>query len=322
MTTVHESRSPADSTSAAAGSAHEQLGSARGRSPEPRATRQPRPARVPQEGIVAVVNTAAGMLLLVVVWTLLQVFVLSGISHARAQTLLYERFRGELAGLTAPIGPAEVGDPVALVSMPSIGLEEVVVEGTTSRELLEGPGHRRSTVLPGQEGTALVYGRSATYGAPFSRLDELQPGAAVQLVTGLGEQTLTVTAVRRDGDPVVAAAPGTGRVTFVTSTGEGRLGRFTPDTTLYVDAETSDPRGVGERFSGQSTEAELAMGRDSSAFPMLALCLALLLALTLLVVAARQRWSAVLVWVLACPVALAVAWLTTDTVVRLLPNLV
>jgi len=40
------------------------------------------------------------------------------------------------------------------------------------------------------------------------------------------------------------------------------------------------------------------------------------------VVAARQRYSAVLVWVVASPVAIALAWQTTDVVMRLLPNLV
>ncbi len=42
--------------------------------------------------------------------------------------------------------------------------------------------------------------------------------------------------------------------------------------------------------------------------------------MTLGVVAARQRWSAALVWVVAAPVALALAWSTTDVVMRLLPN--
>ena len=50
--------------------------------------------------------------------------------------------------------------------------------------------------------------------------------------------------------------------------------------------------------------------------------LALLLAATLGVVVARQRWSAPLVWIVALPVAVALAWSTTDVVMRLLPNVV
>ena len=41
------------------------------------------------------------------------------------------------------------------------------------------------------------------------------------------------------------------------------------------------------------------MERDTGALPLLALYLALLLAVTLGVVAARQRWSTALVWVVA-----------------------
>ena len=69
-------------------------------------------------------------------------------------------------------------------------------------------------------------------------------------------------------------------------------------------------------------EPEQAMGTESGAvMPLLTLCLGLLLALTLGVIAARQRFSAALVWVVTTPVVIAVAWLTTDVVMRLLPNL-
>ena len=64
------------------------------------------------------------------------------------------------------------------------------------------------------------------------------------------------------------------------------------------------------------------MHSDHGAFPLLALHLALLLAATLGVVVARQRWSAQLVWIVAAPVAVALAWSTTDVVMRLLPNVV
>jgi sortase A len=45
-----------------------------------------------------------------------------------------------------------------------------VVEGTASSDLLDGPGHLRSTVLPGQVGTSVVMGRAKTYGAPFGAI--------------------------------------------------------------------------------------------------------------------------------------------------------
>jgi sortase A len=63
------------------------------------------------------------------------------------------------------------------------------------------------------------------------------------------------------------------------------------------------------------------LAHDNGALPLLVLCLGLLLALTLGMVSARQRWSAVRVWVVASAPAIALAWFTTDVVMRLLPNL-
>ncbi|WP_137294193.1 sortase domain-containing protein [Nocardioides dongxiaopingii] len=289
-----------------------------------RAPRAPRPARPPAEGAHAVVQTTLVMVAIVCLWTCAQVLVLSGISQDREQSLLHDRFRTQLADLTAPIGPVvPAGDPVALLSVPAIGLEEVVVEGTASGDLRAGPGHRRDTVLPGQVGVSQVYGRAGTYGGPFQRLTSLQVGDTVGLVTAQGERTLRVIGVRYDGDPLPQPpVDGVARLTLVSAVGEGRLSALTPDTTVYVDAETTDGAPAPGGRPVVLPESERAMATDGAALPLLALWLALLLALTLGVVAARQRWSAALVWVLASPLALALAWMTTDTLVRLLPNLV
>lgn len=270
------------------------------------------------------VNTAAVMIALICLWTCVQVLLLSGIAHDRDQALLYERYRTQLADLTAPIGPdVPAGDPVALLSIPAIGLDEVVVEGTSAADLQAGPGHRRDTVLPGQEGISILYGRGRSYGGPFSQVTDLAAGDEVHLVTSQGERTLRVLGVRHDGDPVPPVPDaGTTRLTLVTAVGDGSLSAFTPDTTVYVDAESTDAAPAPARSAGALPETEKAMATDSGALPLLALDLSLLLALTLGVVAARQRWSAPLVWVLASPLAIALAWATTDTVVRLLPNLV
>ena len=63
------------------------------------------------------------------------------------------------------------------------------------------------------------------------------------------------------------------------------------------------------------------MGTQREALPLLALCLGLLLAVTVGVIVARQRWAAATVWVTTTPVVIALAWQTTDVVMRLLPNL-
>ncbi|MEZ5133698.1 MAG: sortase [Acidimicrobiales bacterium] len=64
--------------------------------------------------------------------------------------------------------------------------------GTTSTELMQGPGHYRDSVLPGEPGNAVIFGRRSTYGAPFGQLDQLEPGATINVTTLGAEFTYTV----------------------------------------------------------------------------------------------------------------------------------
>jgi sortase A len=164
-------------------------------------------------------------------------------------------------------------------------------------------------------------GRAVTYGGPFGELDRLVVGDEIKVVMAQGEVSFDVVNIRRAGDPYSQPlAPGAARLTLETAEGDGRLAALTPNEVLYVDADA--PKGFvpPSGLPASVPTPELVMERDTGAFPLLALHLALLLAATLGVVAARQRWSAALVWVIAAPVALALAWSTTDVVMRLLPN--
>ena len=294
--------------------------------PEPAPSRrqpEPRPPR-PGDDLWTVVSTAATMVAIVSLWVVGQLMFLSSYSENRSQELLYREFRVAVASATAPIGPTTpVGDPVATLSIPRLGLFQVVVEGTSSGDTLDGPGHLRKTVLPGQAGTSIVYGRSTTYGAPFRDLGKLRPGDEITVVMAQGEVTFEVVNVRRAGDPFSQPLPAGGaRLILGTAEGSGRLASLSPGSVLYVDADAPKgfvpPSGLPETVP----EPEQILQSDSGAFPLLVLHLALLLAATLGVVVARQRWSTSLVWIVAAPVAVALAWSTTDVVMRLLPNVV
>ncbi|WP_439939068.1 sortase [Nocardia sp. N13] len=295
--------------------------------PAPRRTRSARRpvAPAPADDMWSVISTTSLMCCLVAGWMVAQMLYLGGLSQDRAQDALYEQFRGELAAATAPIGPVvEVGAPVATLSIPHIGLEQVVVEGTASGDLLVGPGHLRNTVLPGQRGTSAVFGRATTYGAPFARIGELDPGDQVNVTTAQGSTRFRVIGVRRAGDPLPQPRPDdAARLVLVSGEASGsRLPALSPGRVVYVDAEADKSFVTPAGLPRVVPEPEQAMGTESGAvMPLLTLCLGLLLALTLGVIAARQRFSAALVWVVTTPVVIAVAWLTTDVVMRLLPNL-
>jgi len=277
---------------------------------------------------MSIASSALTVIALVCVWVLLQLLVLGGISHARSQHLLYSELRSELAAATVPTGeldydgkPVEAGAPVALLTIPTLGLQQVVVDGTSSSDLMAGPGHLRSTPMPGQAGISVVMGRARTYGGPFGRIAELRKGDAIDVLNATGQVSYTVIDVRRAGDPIPQLPTGSraGRLTLVSAEGSGNLSALTPRSAVYVDAETAKatPAGVVAPISA----AEQPLARDTDALPLLVLVLALLAAAVLAISAARRHFRAALVWTVAAPVVVALAWAITDQVTRLLPNL-
>ncbi|HEV8653685.1 MAG TPA: class E sortase [Actinomycetes bacterium] len=86
-----------------------------------------------------------------------------------------------------------VGKGVALLQIPRIKVEQVVVQGVEKADLRKGPGHVPSTVMPGQAGTFAVSGHRTTYGAPFFRLNELAKGDVMTVVTKESVFTYQVT---------------------------------------------------------------------------------------------------------------------------------
>jgi sortase A len=120
-------------------------------------------------------------------------------AHWQGQRDLRARFahalaeaHGHVADRTAPAYPA-VGNPVGILVIPRLGLDEVVVEGVAGAQLAVGPGHYPGTPLPGQRGNSAIAGHRTTHGAPFNGLAELQPGDPVEVTTLQGRFTYRVT---------------------------------------------------------------------------------------------------------------------------------
>ena len=85
---------------------------------------------------------------------------------------------------TVPVS-LDLGQGFAILHIPSLADYDpwVVVEGTSPDDLKKGPGHIPGTALPGEVGNVVVSGHRTTYGAPFSRLDELEAGGQIVLET-------------------------------------------------------------------------------------------------------------------------------------------
>lgn len=84
---------------------------------------------------------------------------------------------------TQPAPPPAVGDAVAQIQIPKIGVDEIVLNGTRRDDLRKAPGHYPETPLPGQVGNAAIAGHRTTYGAPFGDLDQLVRGDLITVRT-------------------------------------------------------------------------------------------------------------------------------------------
>ncbi|MGN6161300.1 MAG: sortase [Marmoricola sp.] len=254
--------------------------------------------------------------------------VFSNLAEHRSQTMLYNSFRSELAFGTAPIGQVDSngavlrqGAPVALLAIPSLGITDTVVEGTAGRVLLDGPGHRRDTPLPGQQGISVIYGRQASYGGPFADIAKLKAGATISTTTGQGQATYRVVDVRHAGDKAPAlASPSAGRLTLVTADGTP----FLSGSVVRVDADL-----VGKAFPapqpvllpGSLSPAEDPLASDSSGWLQLFLWGELAIIVTAAVAFALRRWGTWHAWIVGIPLILLIGTEMAKQLVIVFPNL-
>jgi sortase A len=302
--------------------------------PVPRAGGRPRPvspAILIRQAVGSSLLILAGCALGFAVWLAL----FSRLYYAHAQRNAYDALRYELAAGTAPTGPTQLvnpneenspselvpsGAPVAVLSIPAIGLRTVVLQGTTGSVLESGPGHLRDTPLPGQVGISVVMGRRAAYGGPFSKLSSLAPGDAVTVVTGQTVAQFAVLDLRRAGSPSPPApAAGQSRLILVTADGAP----FAPSGLLYVDADmTSKPQPAPPMPLSASDlpSSENAMGTEPQAWLPIVLWGQLLLLVTLGLSWLRYAWGRWQTWLVAVPVLSYIVLSVADEVTRLLPN--
>jgi sortase A len=73
-----------------------------------------------------------------------------------------------------------------------IGMNAVVVQGTSPPSLRKAPGHYAGTVLPGQRGTVGVAGHRTSYGAPFRHVDRMKTGDRIVVTMPYGRFTYRV----------------------------------------------------------------------------------------------------------------------------------
>ncbi len=263
-------------------------------------------------GVLRAAGTSLSLLGVLVLGFVAYLFGLSSVQHARDQKILYADFRYELAQGTAPVGPTTPGRAVAVLEIPRLGLKEVVVEGTASRQLALGPGHRRDTPLPGQPGISVLYGRSGTFGGPFGDVARLRGGDVITVATGQGLASYRVNSA---GTPLTVPAANASTLLLVTADSG-----LTPGGEAAVSATLTSPVVPGNSTRPVIGVEEVGLRGDTGGVvPLILWAEALLLAVGA-TTWAYQRWTPWPTYVTSTPVLLAIVWNIYESLARLLPN--
>ncbi|MEI6199446.1 MAG: sortase [Actinomycetota bacterium] len=122
----------------------------------------------------------------------------TGIAEGRAQRSLATEF------VTQQPATPDFGGLVGRITIPSIGVSKFVVAGVRLADLQRGPGLFPGSPLPGQKGNVAIAGHRTTYGAPFSRINEIHDKAIITLESRDGTFTYVV-----NGEPKVISATDT-----------------------------------------------------------------------------------------------------------------
>lgn len=91
-----------------------------------------------------------------------------------------------------PEQAGEIGTSLGRMTIPAIGIDEVMFEGWDRETLKKGPGHMPGSPVPGQPGNAVVSGHRTTYGRPFYDLDLLEEGDVIEVETAVGRHVFEV----------------------------------------------------------------------------------------------------------------------------------
>jgi sortase A len=295
----------------------------------PAAAAQAAPRARASDNVVRAIGVTVTLLALLILGFVGYLYVLSGTQEARAQTEMYARLQGELSQAVAPTGPvipghpatpaslaAAPGDPIALLDIPAIHLSNVVVvEGTSPENMTLGPGHLRDTPFPGQAGISVIFGRRATFGAPFSDVPELTKGDLITTTTSQGQARYTVIAVSDSSKPVpFSEIPN--QLLLLTADS-----RIAPAHYIEVEAKLLTSPQPESGYMPLVGSAEVALGRDQYALiPAMAWAIALAAAALVgsLLAARWSRWGA---WIVTIPVIIAIVWNLYEGLSALLPNL-
>lgn len=219
------------------------------------------------------------------------------------------------------LGPVMTGDAMALLRIPALGVDQVVVEGSGAQQMRSAPGHLRGTPRPGQKGNVVIAGKRTTYGGPFSDLDQLEAGNRIELGTASGTYRYVVERVATltpEKDEDVVAGTEENRLTLVTADPPYRaVERLVVVARFDGDADGAPLRTVPAGL--EPGPDELGLGRDVNAVSSVMLFMLLGGLSVLGFVGVRRRWTTWALWAVFVPIWLAGGVMLFENMLRWFP---
>ena len=215
-----------------------------------------------------------------------------------------------------PLQAFAQGSPVAILEIPKLGIQSVVVEGSSSRDTARAIGHFFGSSGPGQEGNAVLVGRSAAFGADFKDLNTLVDGDKIMISTIQGKTEYTV----KSSLEIPASGP-------LVATPDNRLTLITGDPKLLSSSMVAVTAAmVGNPYipypQNPGWLATHPLGDESFPLAQMAVLLSLIAAIGIAFRVSLLYFSRVTVYSIFFPIFLAQSILTARTVFDFLPPVV
>lgn len=254
-----------------------------------------------------------------IVLFLAYLFLFTPLTAARNQQRLTQSLVGHprtVYKLVDGVSPPE-GSAIGVLTIPALHLHQVLVQGTSAADLMNGPGLMPGSALPGALGNSVVAARRVTFGGPFGAVDTLRVGATIRVVDGVGTFTYKVTRVHAvvAGARDVVLPTADNRITLVTANSA-----TVPSGRLVVQGKLVGPAVAVPNHTVAVPSYDLGLSGDAVAGGLAALWSILTLLVLVVAATAVWRWRRPwLVYMFATPVLLMCGLFACESVARALP---
>ena len=173
---------------------------------------------------------------------------------------------------TLPTLPPAPGTALGILAIPSIGLQQAVVEGVGPSQTVAGPGHVPGTAGLGQPGNSVVVGRRSGYGGPFGRIDQLRAGDRIVVATTEGQSVYVVRSVRAVTIVTTGTPAMTSKVAAASSTRTSTAAKPAPRSAAKSGSNDHVKTGAvakvnADTLFGPSTHDQLTLVTSNSVVP-------------------------------------------------------